>query len=186
MKRAEELLLIEKIKGGEHSLFNQLVIEHSPRVLSVIRGVLCNREDAEEVSQDVFVKAFFSLKLFRGECSFSTWLYRIAYNMAISKVRKKRGNYVQIDNLTIPDNGSFSISETIAEQEERHRQLGILLKELSTPDRFLLLSFYLQEKSIAELAEITRMSESNIKVRLHRMKKKMNTFLKEKMEVSYG
>ena len=78
MKREEELLIIERIKGGETGLYKQLVDFHSPRILSIIRGVVKSREDAEEVAQDVFVKAYFSLSGFRGDCSFSTWLFRIA------------------------------------------------------------------------------------------------------------
>ncbi|HON53944.1 MAG TPA: sigma factor [Bacteroidales bacterium] len=59
MKKEEENILIDKIKKGDKSLFDKLVIEYSPLVISVIRGILCNREDAEEIAQDVFVKAFF-------------------------------------------------------------------------------------------------------------------------------
>jgi len=186
MKKEDELILIERIKGGETALYDKLVVEHSPRVLSVIRGVLCCREDAEEVAQDVFVKAFFSLKSFRGDCSFSTWLYRIAYNMSVSKVRKKKESFLPIDMLSIPDNSSQALAETIIEQKQQEKLLNMLIEELSAPDRFLLLSFYIHEKSISELSAITDMSESNVKVRLHRMKKKMNSMIKDKMEVSYG
>ena len=82
MKREEELKIIERIKCGETGLFNQLVLGHSPKILSIVRGVVSNREDAEEVAQDVFVKAYFSLPGIRGECLFSTWLFWIAYNMS--------------------------------------------------------------------------------------------------------
>jgi RNA polymerase sigma-70 factor (ECF subfamily) len=185
MKKEEELSLIKRIRDGEESLFNRFVIEYSPRVLSVVRGVLCNREDAEEIAQDVFVKAYFSLKGFRGDCSFSTWLYRIAYNMAISKVRQKRGSFIQIDNLSIPDD-RLSTAEKVDEQESIERQLCMVLEEISPPDRFMIMSFYIHQRSVAEIAEITGMSESNVKVRLHRIKKRMGTILKGKMEVSYG
>ncbi len=185
MKKEEELTLIKRIIDGEESLFNRFVIEYSPRVLSVVRGVLNNREDAEESAQDVFVKAYFSLKSFRGDCSFSTWLYRIAYNMAISKIRQKKSSFIQIDNLPIPDD-RISASEKVSEQEDLQKQLNILLEELLPSDRFMILSFYMHQKSIAEIAEITGMSESNVKVRLHRIKKRMGLILKGKMEVSYG
>ncbi len=185
MKKEEELTLIKRIIDGEESLFNRFVIEYSPRVLSVVRGVLNNREDAEEIAQDVFVKAYFSLKSFRGDCSFSTWLYRIAYNMAISKIRQKKSSFIQIDNLPIPDD-RISASEKVSEQEDLQKQLNILLEELLPSDRFMILSFYMHQKSIAEIAEITGMSESNVKVRLHRIKKRMGLILKGKMEVSYG
>ena len=85
MCREEELKIIEKIKGGESLLYDRLVHEHSPKIMSVIRGVVGNNEDAEEIAQDVFVKAFFSLDKFRGDSSFATWLFRIAYNMEIGR-----------------------------------------------------------------------------------------------------
>lgn len=185
MKKEEELSLIKRINNGDVDLFNKFVVEHSPRVLSVVRGVLCNREDAEEIAQDVFVKAYFSLKNFRGDCSFSTWLYRIAYNMSISKVRQKRVSFIQIDNLSIPDE-RISSAENAREQENMERQLCMVLDEISPSDRFMIISFYINQRSITEIAEITSMSESNVKVRLHRIKKRMGTILKEKMEVSYG
>ncbi|HCV14809.1 MAG TPA: hypothetical protein DF637_00525, partial [Rikenellaceae bacterium] len=73
MCREEELKIIEKIKAGDSLLYDRLVLEHSPKIMSVIRGVVGNIEDSEEIAQDVFVKAFFSLDKFRGDSSFATW-----------------------------------------------------------------------------------------------------------------
>ncbi len=185
MKKEEENILIDKIKKGDKSLFDKLVIEYSPLVISVIRGILCNREDAEEIAQDVFVKAFFSLKKFRGDSSFSTWIYRIAYNMAISKARQKKKIFIQIDKLSIPDK-SFTTAEVESKEKKIQKLLNDILKNLTPSDRFIIISFYMHRKSIAEIAVITGLSESNVKVRLHRMKKKLNLILKEKLEVSYG
>ena len=191
MEREEELLLIERIKGGDDSLYKILVDRYSPKILSIVRGVVRNRSDAEEVAQDVFVKAYFSLKKFRGESSFSTWLYRIAYNMSISKVRKK-SKYVNIGDM-----GNFAAGEDISasnsneedilNKEHKLKILDIMINELDPSDRFLLLSFYIHEKSIRELSEITGMGESNVKVKLHRIKKRLTTFISDKdMEVTYG
>lgn len=187
MKREEELILIEKIKAGELNLFNTLIETHSPKILSVVRGVVSNREDAEEVAQDVFVKAYFSIKSFRGDCSFSTWLFRIAYNMSVSKTRLKKREHIPIEKTgNIPDNNSLKEQENYLDRERQYKILNKILGELEASDRFLIISFYNHEKSIKEIAEITGMSESNVKVKLHRIKKRLNSLMGDKMEVCYG
>jgi len=191
MEREEELILIEKIKSGDDALYKILVDRYSPKILSIVRGVVRSQGDAEEVAQDVFVKAFFSLKKFRGDSSFSTWLYRIAYNMSISKVRKK-SRYVGMGDMGNFATGQelFDGSESEEEnrnQENRFKMLDTIINELDPADRFLLLSFYIHEKSIREISEITGMGESNVKVKLHRIKKRLTALINDKnMEVIYG
>jgi len=191
MEREEELILIEKIKSGDDALYKILVDRYSQKILSIVRGVVRSRGDAEEVAQDVFVKAFFSLKKFRGDSSFSTWLYRIAYNMSISKVRKK-SRYVSMGDM-----GNFAAGQELFDgsdseeenrnQENRFKMLDTIINELDPADRFLLLSFYIHEKSIREISEITGMGESNVKVKLHRIKKRLTALISDKnMEVIYG
>ena len=187
MTKEEEIQLITKIKSGEGHLYKALVERHSSSVFNLIRGIVSNREDAEEIAQDVFVKAFFSIKGFRGDCSFSTWLYRIAYNMAISKTRSKKGDFISIDfNSTQILSEEVSVIEKNNEREMMFNLLHKALIQLGPKDKFLILSFYMNEKSIKELTEITGLSESNVKVRLHRSKKRLNFLINDNREVSYG
>ncbi|OFY41115.1 MAG: hypothetical protein A2X18_12210 [Bacteroidetes bacterium GWF2_40_14] len=187
MTREEEKLLITRIISGEEHLYKELVERHSSNIYNLVLGVVSGREDAEEVSQDVFVKAFFSLKSFRGECSFSTWVYRIAYNMAISRTRRQKRNNVSIDgnNCEILSDDD-SVSEKRDEREILYVILQKALVQLEPKDRFLILSFYMNEKTIKELMEITGMSESNVKTRLHRIKKQLNLIINDTREVVYG
>lgn len=186
MSREEELKIIERIKDGDTSLYNQLVSLHSPKILSIVRGVVRNREDAEEVAQDVFVKAYFSLSRFRGESSFSTWIFRIAYNMSISKTRGKRKESVLCDNLGyIPDHSAIDYEEK--ESKERvYKLLYETIEYLEPNDRFIILSFYNHDKSIREIATICSMTESNVKVKLHRIKKRLNSLMEGKIDICYG
>jgi len=187
MKREEELHIIELIRNGNQELYKVIVEEYSPRVLSVIRGVIPCKEDAEEVAQDVFVKAFFSLNKFRGDSSLSTWLFRIAYNMSISKTRLKKVNFIPIESVPISSNGYTDISaEDKYIKEKMFELLNRLLSSLDPSERFLITLFYNHEKSIKEISQITGIGESNIKVKLHRIKKKMGEMVDKKMEVSYG
>jgi len=188
MERDEELILIDKIRAGEEGLYKPLVDKYSSKILSIVKGVVRDRSDAEEVAQDVFVKAYFSLNKFRGDSSFSTWLYRIAYNMSISKVRKKN-RYINVENINsfADSTGGDNDSNNALEKERRFKTIDALIERLEPLERFVLLSFYNHDKSIKEIAEITGMSEANVKVKLHRIKKKMITLVKEEnKEVIYG
>lgn len=186
MKRDEELNIILRIKDGDTALYNRLVVEHSPKILALVREVVGNQEDAEEISQDVFVKAFFSLKSFRGECSFSTWLYRIAYNMSITAARKKKRVSVQIDSVAnISDNSEEQRIET-KEMENKFNILYKAVDNLHPEERFIILSFYNYQKSIKEISEITGISESNVKVKLHRIKKRLGVLIGDKIDLCYG
>lgn len=187
MKREEELHIIDLIRNGDQELYKVIVEEYSPRVLSVIRGVILCKEDAEEVAQDVFVKAFFSLNKFRGDSSLSTWLFRIAYNMSISKTRLKKVSFVPIESSQISSSESSDISiEEAHIREKRYELLNRILSSLDPSERFLITLFYNHEKSIKEIAQISGIKESNVKVKLHRIKKRMGEMVDEKMEVSYG
>lgn len=187
MTKEEEILLISKIKSGETHLYKELVESHSANVFNLIRGVVSGREDAEEIAQDVFVKAFFSLKNFRGDCSFSTWLYRIAYNMSISKIRQKKRDFIPIDvNRTLDISDDTFLTEKKSELEEMFIMIQNALEQLDSKDKFLIVSFYMHEKSIKDLMEITGLSESNVKVRLHRSKKRLSQLINDNRELSYG
>ena len=189
MEREEELILIEKIKAGDDELYKFLVDSYSAKILSIVKGVVRNSADAEEVAQDVFVKAFFSLKKFRGESSFSTWIYRIAYNMSISRVRKK-SRYVNVENISsfaVTDNSDSSTDNESLTKEELFRIMDSIIEKLDPGERFLIHSFYNHEKSIKEISEITGISESNVKVKLHRIKKRITALANEENRgIIYG
>ena len=96
-----EHIYIQRILNGEKEVFGLLVNTYSQQVFQLIVRIVRNQEDAEELAQDCFMKAFRTLDKFKGECQFSTWLYRIAYNTAISAVRKKKQEFLYIDEKTI-------------------------------------------------------------------------------------
>ena len=132
-------------------------------------------EDAEELAQDVFLKAFRNLHRFNGRSSFPTWLFRIAYNTAVSETRRRKREWACIDQArlaNLPD----SEAERMDAWEGRQEYLDALARavgELEPEERALVTLFYYEEYSVSECAGITQMSESNIKVRLHRIRKKL-------------
>ncbi|MDR0348392.1 MAG: RNA polymerase sigma factor [Tannerella sp.] len=181
MKHLTDTYYIEKIQAGETASFAVLLERYSQPVFSMIIKIIGNREDAEELTQDVFLKAYRSLQSFQGESRFSTWLYRIAYNTAVSATRKKKHEWfpveeTQLEGMTDEDTGTES--ERI-NNEIRLAWLEESLALLPPNDRALILLFYMQEKSMEEIGYITGYSIPNVKIKLHRTRKKLFAFMND-------
>ena len=101
MELYSDTYYIQRIRAGHIESFACLADRYSQTVFALIVRVVQNREDAEELTQDVFLKVFRKLDSFKGDCAFSTWLYRIAYNTALSAVRKKKLEWLTIDDSTL-------------------------------------------------------------------------------------
>ena len=101
MKYQNDNYYIDRVLSGDVSAYALLVSKHKNLVFSIVLKILNNREDAEEIAQDVFLKAYQSLKKFEQKSKFSTWLYRIAYNSAISRTRKKKFEFVGGDYIVL-------------------------------------------------------------------------------------
>jgi RNA polymerase sigma-70 factor (ECF subfamily) len=175
MNLSTDTFYIEKIQAGETDYFAALLERYSQPVFSLIVKIVGNREDAEELTQDVFLKVFRSLSSFRGNSLFSTWLYRIAYNIAVSATRKKKYELLPMDESmleNVSDNEANDELEQL-EDEDRSKRLEKAIKQLSPDERALVLLFYMQEKSIDEITSITGLTSSNVKTKLHRIRKKI-------------
>ncbi len=185
MTRAEESALIFKILDGDKDLFRQIVDAYGGMILAMLYRMTGSREDAEDMAQETFVKAYFSLGKYRGESSISTWLYSIAYHLAVSSMRKKRltVSREKFTDKELQQSSTWLESGEDTELKElRERQYGALEKavaELEPQDRFLITAFYEQDRSLAELTQITGMSLSNVKVRLFRCRNRLARILKE-------
>ena len=101
MDKIDDQYYIQKVKAGEADAFRFLVERHKTIVFNIVLQVTRNNEDTEEVAQDVFLKAYQSINSFKGDSKFSTWLYRISYNMAVSKVRKKKLPISSVDDYEL-------------------------------------------------------------------------------------
>ncbi|MBE0646375.1 MAG: sigma-70 family RNA polymerase sigma factor [Bacteroidales bacterium] len=183
MKNHDDNFYIDLVLGGDSSAFAGLVARHKNMVFSIVLKILQNREDAEEIAQDVFLKAFESLGSFEKKSKFSTWLYRIAYNAAITKTRKKRVEFVGIDDRIISNYTEDEIQEHVGrfDADEQKRIIDKALKRLPEEDNLLITLFYKAENSVEEISAITRLTESNVKVRLHRIRKKLYGEISEMM-----
>lgn len=162
--------LIPRILSGDGQAYAEVVHRYQHMVYTVCHRVLRNTEDAEEATQDSFVKAYQHLAGFSGNAKFSTWLYSIAYRTAISHGRRRRHDTDSVDELVHhppaePEDGS--------ERNELRQHLDRALATLSAEDASLLSFFHLEEMSVEEIVTVTGLGASNVKVRLHRGRKKL-------------
>ena len=189
MERLSDNYYVEKIRDGEIACFAPLLERYSKQVFSLVVRIVGNKEDAEELAQDVFVKAYSSLSSFRGECSFSTWIYRIAYNIAISATRKKARDFVPVDEnsvMDIVDETDEIVFEDSDSGSMRFVYLNHALDELSPEDRALITLFYKEGWLIGEIAVITGLTETNVKTKIFRIRKKLFVLIKNMEKNSYG
>lgn len=177
----DDIYYIEKILAGETECFACLVDRYGRAVFSLVVKIVGNREDAEELCQDVFVKAFRSLASFKGKSSFSTWIYRIAYNTAVSRTRYRKQEFLSIEEDQLVNVSEEDVAEVFGRSgnEEMLVRLEAAMEKLTHEERALLLLFYMQEKTVEDVAVISELSVSNVKTRLHRIRKKLFVWLKE-------
>ena len=172
--------IIKEILKGKTQLYAHFVERYSEAVFSLVAHMVNCREDAEEITQDIFLKAFEKLSSFNVDSSFSTWLYRIAYNTTISAVRKRPCNSIAIAEEILADTDDELVDETLNEEnEELLQRLERAISMLDAEERALVILYHLEERSIYETAQITGLKESNVKVKLHRTRKKLYLLIKE-------
>ena len=180
MELYSDAYYIERVQAGDTGCVACLLDRDSRPGPSLILKMVHSKEDAEELAQDVFMKVFRNLSSFKGDCSFSTWIYRIAYNTAISELRRKRQEFVAIEESQISNVSEEEVSEMLGRTSttEQLDKLEAALEQLPPDERALILLFYMKEKTVDELTVITGLGASNIKVKLHRIRKKLFVLIK--------
>lgn len=147
-------------------------------VFQVVLRISGNREEAEDLSQEVFIRAYRQLSQFRGEAAFSSWLYRIAWNLSMDRLDKRsKEAWVELDGLTETHTLNYATTEPYHTMDtaERKRALTLEIEKLDAPDRLIIELYYRDEKTVKEIAWILGIGESNVKIRLHRIRKKLKS-----------
>jgi RNA polymerase sigma-70 factor (ECF subfamily) len=172
MENMSDLFYVQRVKAGDMQAFVTIVSRYGEIVFTVVRKLVDSREDAEDITQEVFIKVFKSLERFREESEFSTWLYRIAYNTAISALRKRKLPCVPADSYLAEDSG-LSAGEGDDEAEIKLQYLEQALKKLPPDEIFLVTLHYMDRQSIENISAVSGLSVSNVKVKLYRIRKKL-------------
>jgi RNA polymerase sigma factor (sigma-70 family) len=176
-----DIELIEQTLGGNQSAYADLVKRHQRFVFTLALRFAKGREDAEEIAQDCFIKAYRSLSSFQQNSKFSTWLYSIVYTTAMTFLRKKR-----IDTSSIDDDESYiqiegkpsGYDEYNVENKSRSYYLNQAIEQLLPDDATIITMFYKGEQSLEEIAQAMGIEANTVKVKLFRARQR----LKEKLE----
>lgn len=173
----DDKIYIQDVLDGKTSSFTHLVNKYKDRVFTVCYRIVRHREDAEDIAQATFIKAFNSLYDFQGKSKFSTWLYTIAYRTAISKVQLKKVEMVHEDFLLETSSGDILQQIEGLKDQEQQFYVKKAIEKLNEMEGLIISLFYFDESSVQEIVEITGLSESNVKVKLHRARKHLKVNL---------
>jgi RNA polymerase sigma-70 factor (ECF subfamily) len=173
--------IISKVLSGDQQAYAALVNRYQSYVFTLALRFTKNREDAEEISQDIFVKAYRALADFKGTSKFSTWLYTIVNNTCITFLRKKRLQTHSLENegvFEVADSQDSGLRANLVEQKSKVAMVNNAISLLNGDDAEIITLFYKSEQSLEEIAQILGLETNTAKVRLHRAR----TRLKEKMQ----
>src|SRR3978361_658531 len=179
--KLSDIELIEQTLAGNQSAYADLVKRHQRFVFTLAMRFAKGREDAEEIAQDCFIKAYRSLANFQRQSKFSTWLYSIVYTTAMTSLRKKRiatdsiddeNTYIQVENQSL----GYDVNS--AENKSRSFYLNQAIEQLLPDDAMIITLFYKGEQSLEEIGQTMGMEATTIKVKLFRARQR----LKEKLE----
>src|ERR1019366_1634891 len=180
-KNTEEAALVKRVQARDEIAFREIVERYQAKVFSIIYGILRNRNDAEDIAQQVFAKIYFSIQNFDFRSSLLTWIYKITVNECYDCLRKKRGrklvyesDFSEEDALQMENSGSAAQDGPRVDETLAQRDLVLkLLARLSEEDRNLLVLKEVQGHSVEELSGMTGMNENTIKVKLFRARQKL-------------
>jgi len=180
MDHQEELEYIQRIRNGEHAVYGILVDKYKTLAYSIALKVLGNVEDAEDVAQEGFVKAYQQLEHFEGRAKFSTWLYTIVYRTALSKRRTPGLKFFSITehfrrNFT-DDHSAPQL--TLMQESDDRQSVQNALNKLPETEALLVMLYYINDNSVSEIQQITGLSAPNIKIKLFRARKKLKSELR--------
>jgi RNA polymerase sigma factor (sigma-70 family) len=171
----EENEVIDRVLGGDERAYAQLVDAHKSFAFTIAVKIVENRAEAEEVAQDAFIKAYHYLKSFNRQARFSTWLYRIVFNTAISYKRKNRQQFESIEGKAIE---YHERADSEMERDDKQVFVERALKKLNEADQLALQLFYMKEFSLEEVAGMMGQNMNTLKVRIHRARLRLGEELK--------
>jgi len=181
--------LVRNAKEGDTRAFEQLLLQNQGKIYSLGMKMLGNREDAADLLQETFIKAYQSLSSFEGKSSFSTWLYRIATNFALMKLRKKHRRHVSLDEMR---DASSALYEQVVhdwsgsprahlKNEDLKALLDAAVEAMPEKYRTVFILHDLQELPVAKIGEILSLSVPAVKSRIHRAR----MFLRERLSIHF-
>jgi RNA polymerase sigma factor (sigma-70 family) len=182
MELADDRHYIDKVKNGEPASYAFLVNKYKDMVYSIGLKILRDADDAQDLAQESFIKAYQQIHSFQGNSKFSTWLYTITYRTAVSRLKENKVNTVELNGETheVVDNLPGQFEQLHARQVKQQVQAAI--QKLPEVDALLVTLYYINDLPIKEIEEITGLSKANVKIKLHRARKALEKDLSYLLE----
>ena len=180
----DESQLIDAALQGETTAFGELVRRYQDRLFSAVVHILGSRSDAEDVVQDAFIQAYVKLDTFKQNSRFYTWLYRIAFNVSISRRRRRRVEVSVEEGREATGNEPVDLAASPThhlEEEERREQLHAAMARLTHEHREIIVLRHMEDFSYEEIAEVLEISVGTVRSRLHRARASLLEHLREIM-----
>ncbi|MBT8229072.1 MAG: RNA polymerase sigma factor [Bacteroidia bacterium] len=173
MNKEQETVWIEASRNGDIQAFGKLAKAYQDMIYTLAYRLLNNQHDAEDLCQEVLLKIFRTIGQYKATAPFGAWVYRITYNESINRIRKLKRNKESYNIDTNLRENWVETSNVLNNIEEREKKKILLsaLNKLPEEDRLLIMGYYFEELAVKELVEMTRLSESNIKIKLYRSRK---------------
>jgi len=184
----EDQALVTRAQSGDATAFDELVVKYSPRLYGLIYNMTSNHEDTNDLLQDIFSKAYKSIRGFRGKSSFYTWIHSIAVNMTLNFLKKRgRRFHLSLDDVdaSIQNDKEFlELTQTSspvreADLSELQRRLNEAMMKLSDEHRAVVTMFHIQGMPHAEISKILNVSEGTVRSRLFYANRQLQNYLDE-------
>ena len=179
MDHRSDLELIEEFRNGNDTAFNQLVLRYQEKIYWVVRRLLPDHDEADDVVQDIFVKVYRSLNSFKGDSSFYTWLYRIAMNLSLNEIRRKKTRRTfSLDENVVQHESKDPLPLEMMEREERTQLIKDAIERLPEKQKKVFVLRYYEELPYEEISKILKTSVGGLKANYFHAVKKIGEYVK--------
>jgi RNA polymerase sigma-70 factor (ECF subfamily) len=184
MKPNQDLDTIDKVLKVQTNAFSEIVDNYKDMVYALVLKMMKDRNLADEVSQNTFIKIYRKLNTFKGQSKFSSWVYRITYNNCLDELRKQNKTYKHVEINEFSERELISVENIIdkMQKEELSELINTALEKLPGEMGFLLTLHYFDDYSVKEIAETLKIKPNNAKVKLHRARLKLTDVIKQNVE----
>ncbi|MCO5268331.1 MAG: sigma-70 family RNA polymerase sigma factor [Brumimicrobium sp.] len=177
-----EKQLIKDILTGNTQAFGALVDAYQDMAFTIAYRVCKNRQDAEDITQNAFVKAYKNLHTFRFTSKFSSWFYRIVYNTALTHIQQQKEVNISTEEQRIENYTDLDSTDSALINKDQHLAILDAIHQLPGDEATIITLYYIEEKSIKEIEKITSLSLSNIKIKLYRARKRLAELLENTLK----
>lgn len=180
MSHQSDQYYINQVLEGQVNAFSVLVERYQGLVYTVVYRMVKNKEQAEEVAQDSFIKAYKSLNNYRGDAKFSTWLYTIAYRKSLDAIKESKRMITSelIEEVSEGEMELVGDALNYLQVKERKKIISDSIMKLPEDEAAIITLYYFEEKSVKEIVEIVNLTADNVKIKLYRSRKKLYSILK--------